>query len=122
MREKPSNGMEIINPCHEWLDFEFVKLVGSTSEQTMTLTFNFTNHDVNKRMMVGHNILAYDEDGGEHKCYGGKYFDAKTDVMISYTMDIPGEVLPSKVNRLSHISFDVGECKIEMRNVPIEWR
>lgn len=120
--KKPSNELVIINPCKDWLDFEFIELAGSTSEQTLSLTFNFTNRNVNERMYVGYNILAYDDNGGEHKCYGGKYFDTKTDVMISHTIEIPGKVLPSKVKKLAHVSFKIGDCEIEMRNVPIEWR
>lgn len=123
--EKPSgrtDGMTITNPCSDWLEFEFVELVGSTSEQTASMTFRVTNHDINKRMRIGHDILAYDQLGGEHSCFCGEWFDTKTDVMISYTMEIPDKMLPSKVKKLTFISFKVDDCTIEMRNVPIEWR
>lgn len=120
--EAKKDEMVIVNPCSDWLDFEFVELIGNTSKQTLSMTYKVTNHDVNKSMYVGHDVLAYDDNGGEHKNSWGTRYDMVTDVMISYTMDIPGQVLPSKVKKLTYVSFKVGDCKIEMRNVKINWK
>lgn len=120
--EAKKDEMVIINPCSEWLDLEFVELVGNTSKQTLSMTYKVTNHDINKSMYIGNDVLAYDDNGGEHKNSWGTRYDMITDVMISYTMDIPGQVLPSKVKKLSYVSFKIGDCKIEMRNVKINWK
>lgn len=120
--EAKKDDMVIVNPCSDWLDFEFVELIGNTSKQTLSMTYKVTNHDVNKSMYVGNDVLAYDDNGGEHKNSWGTRYDMVTDVMISYTMDIPGQVLPSKVKKLTYVSFKIGDCKIEMRNVPINWK
>lgn len=120
--EAKKDEMVIVNPCSDWLDFEFVELIGNTSKQTLSMTYKVTNHDVNKSMYVGNDVLAYDDNGGEHKNSWGPRYDMVTDVMISYTMDIPGQVLPSKVKKLTYVSFKIGDCKIEMRNVPINWK
>lgn len=121
--EAKKDDMVIVNPCSEWLEFEFVELAGDRSKQTLSMTYKVTNHDVNKSMYVGRDVLAYDDNGGEHSnYYSGAGFDMVTDVMVSYTMDIPGQVLPSKVKKLTYVSFEVGGCKIEMRNVMINWK
>lgn len=121
--EAKKDDMVIVNPCSEWLELEFVELAGDRSKQTLSMTYKVTNHDVNKSMYVGRDVLAYDDNGGEHSnYYSGARFDMVTDVMVSYTMDIPGQVLPSKVKKLTYVSFEVGGCKIEMRNVRINWK
>lgn len=121
--EAKKDDMVIVNPCSEWLEFEFIELAGDRSKQTLSMTYKVTNHDVNKSMYVGRDVLAYDDNGGEHSnYYSGAGFDMVTDVMVSYTMDIPGQVLPSKVKKLTYVSFKIGDCKIEMRNVPINWK
>lgn len=117
-----SNEFEIINPCSDWLDVEFVELVGMTSTQTATLKLKITNHDVNMRAYVGGDLLAYDELGGKHNRLTGQRYELITDVMVLLEIDIPGTMLPSKVKKFSFISFNVYNCKIEMRNVPIDWR
>ncbi|MCQ2317582.1 MAG: hypothetical protein MJZ90_01495 [Bacteroidales bacterium] len=120
--EAKKDDMVIVNPCSDWLDFEFVELVGNTSKQTLSMTYKVTNRDVNKSMYIGNDVLAYDDNGGEHKNTWGTRYDMITDVMISYTMDIPGQVLPSKVKKLTYVSFKIGDCKVEMRNVKIDWK
>lgn len=118
--------MEISNPCdEEWLDFEYVSLVGSKSTQTIKLTCKFTNRDTNTKVRVGGDFLAYDSDGGEHTTENYKIvqeFYAMMDVPIKFSLNVPGKMNPTKTKVMPVISFNVGDCRIELRNVPINWK
>lgn len=123
---KPANNdeMTISNPCSDWLDFEFISLVGSRGSQTIKLTFKITNHDVNKELRVGSNLIAFDNEGDEHSSSyraSGTY-NCMTDVPVKISFDLPEKANPAKVKKLNVIGFNIGDCRIEMRNVPIEWR
>jgi hypothetical protein len=122
--KQPVNGMTISNSCSDWLDFEVVSVVGSKGAQTVKLTVKVTQHSTNTRMSVGSSFMAYDCDGQEHRgswSLGGTY-DFFTDVPVKTTLDIPGKINPNTTTVLPVVSFKVGECRIEMRNVPIDWK
>ncbi len=118
----PAIEMTISNPCDEWLDFEFVSLVGSRGSQTVKLTAKITNHNSNKRMYVGGNFIAYDSEGEEHRTgyYAG--YDMLTDITVKFSLDVPGKINPSKTKVMPVISFNIDDCRIEMRNAPIDWK
>ena len=121
--QKPVNNFTISNSCDEWLDVEFVSLIGSVADQSATLTIKFTNHDVNKHMYVGNRFLAYDSEGNEHeRSWSSGDYNALTDIPIKTTINVPGKINPSKTKVMPVIKFDIGDCRIEMRNVPIEWK
>jgi hypothetical protein len=121
--KQPVNGMTISNSCSDWLDFELVSVVGSRGSQLVQLTMKITQHSTNRRMYVGGDLKAYDCDGNEHsRGYGQGSFDFFTDVPVKATIDIPGKINPNTTTVMPVISFKVGECCIEMRNVPIDWK
>lgn len=120
-----NNEMTISNPCDEWLDFELVSVVGGKGTQTVKITGRFINHDLNKEIQVGHNLLAYDNDGVEHNGWTYSYSDSFktiTDVPVKFVIEIPGKINPSTTKVLPVVSFDIDECRIEMRNVTINWK
>ena len=120
---KVKNEMTISNPCSQWLDLELVSVIGSKASQTITLSFKMVNHDVNKRLSVGGSLLAYDSEGNEHsKGYSSGTFETITDVTVSFSIDIPGKINPTKTTVMPVICFNIGDCRIEMRNVPIDWK
>ncbi len=121
--KKPVNEMVISNPCSEWLDFELVSVVGSRGSQTVKMTMKLTQHQTNKRMSVGGNFIAYDCEGVEHsRGYSVSTYDMITDVTVRTEMDIPGKINPNNTKVMPVILFNVGDCRIEMRNVPIDWK
>lgn len=121
--KKPVNEMVISNPCSEWLDFELVSVVGSRGSQTVKMTMKLTQHQTNKRMSVGGNFIAYDCEGVEHsRGYSVSTYDMITDVTVRTDMDIPGKINPNNTKVMPVILFNVGDCRIEMRNVPIDWK
>lgn len=121
--KKPVNEMVISNPCSEWLDFELVSVVGSRGSQTVKMTMKLTQHQTNKRMSVGGNFIAYDCEGIEHsRGYSVSTYDMITDVTVRTEMDIPGKINPNNTKVMPVIIFNVGDCRIEMRNVPIDWK
>ncbi len=118
-----NKNIEISNPCEgESLDFKLISLIGDKDEQTMVLNCRFINRDVNKNIRVGGNLISYDTQGIEHNSSRTKEYKALTDVKVSFSIDIPGKVVPRKVKKMAVISFDLGDCRIEMRNVPIMWK
>lgn len=122
--KKPVSEMTISNPCSDWLDFELVSIIGSRGDQTVKLTVKITQHSTNMRMSVGGDLMAYDCDGKEHSrgwAKGGT-FDFFTDIPVSTSFDIPDKINPNTTQVLPVISFKVGDCRIEMRKVPIDWR
>lgn len=122
--EKPKPaGFTISNSCDEWLDVEFVSLIGSIASQEVKLTIKITNHDVDKHIYVGNRFLAYDSEGNEHaRSWSSGDYNALTDVPIKTSMNIPGKINPTKTKVLPVVKFDIGDCRIEMRNVPIDWK
>lgn len=121
--QAPASELTISNPCDEWLDVEFISLIGSKSSQLVKLTIKFTNHDVNKHMYVGGHFLAYDCEGNEHaRSWSSTDYNALTDIPIKATIDVPEKINPAKTQIMPVMKFDIGDCKIEMRNVPINWK
>ena len=118
-----SKKIEISNPCQdEELDFKIISLIGDKDEQTMVLNCQFINRDVNKDVRVGGNLVCYDTEGKAHNSNRSQEFRALTDVKVRFSIDIPGKVVPRKVKELSVIAFDIDNCRIELRNVPIIWQ
>lgn len=123
-KQAAAKELEISNACDEWLDFEFVSLVGSKGAQTVKLTGKITNHELNAKIKVGGNFISYDSEGNEHNdknIYASSY-NTVTDVPVKFTLTIPGRINPAKTKVMPVMSFDVGDCRIEMRNVPINWK
>ena len=125
--EKPANEMTISNACSDWLDVEFVSLIGGKGSQTVTLTIKVTNHSTNASHKVGHYFVSYDEEGTEHNdnwssANTSKILTLMTDVPVKYTMTIPGKISHAKTKVMPVISFNAADCRIEMRNVPINWK
>jgi len=120
-----SDEITISNPCAgETIDFKLVSLIGNKDTQTMTLTGKFVNHGVNKDVTVGRNLIAYDTEGDAHNTTSRVAVDYKalTDVTVKFSFQIPGQVVPKKVKKMSVIAFDIDDCRIELRNVPIIWK
>lgn len=115
--------MTISNPCDEWLDVEMVSLIGSKASQTIKLTMKMTNHGLNKEIRVGGSFLAYDCEGEEHsRGYSSESYNTLTDIPVKFTIEVPGKINPSKTKVMPVMSFNLGDCRIEMRNVPINWK
>ena len=115
--------IEISNPCEgEEIDFKLISLIGDKDEQTMVLNCRFINRNVNKEIRVGNNFMAYDTEGIAHNSSRGKDYKALTDKKVNFSIDVPGKVVPKKVKKMAVIAFDIDDCRIEMRNVPIIWK
>ena len=124
---KTANEMSISNACDEWLDVEFVSLIGGKGSQTVTLTIKVTNHSTNANYKVGHNFISYDEEGVSHNddwssASTSKILTLMTDVPVKYSMTLPGKINYTKTKVMPVISFNASDCRIEMRNVPITWK
>lgn len=120
--QKPENNMTISNPCSDWLDFELVSMIGSIGTQEVAFTIKFTSHEMNDYMYVGGRLIAYDCDGNEHSGFGSQGFNVITDVPVKTTIKIRDRIDPRKTKALPVVCFNIGDCRIEMRNVPIDWK
>ena len=119
----PAKKVTISNPCEDWLDVEFVSLVGSRASQTVKLTLKVTNHSTNKDMYIGGNFVGYDCEGEEHaRGYSPERYNTLTDVPFKTSFEIPGKINPNKTTVMPAMIFSVGDCRIEMKNVPIDWK
>lgn len=118
-----NKNIEISNPCQdETIDFKLISLIGDKEEQTLVLNCRFINRDVNANIAVGGNLVCYDTEGVAHNTYSSRSYDARTDKKVNFSINIPGKVVPRKVKKLSVVSFDIGDCRITMKNVPIIWK
>lgn len=120
-----SKDITISNPCEgeTGLDFKLVSLIGDKDLQTLTLNGKFVNHDVNKNLKVGENLVSYDQEGNAHNdARNLQTYKALTDVQVKFSLQIPGQLVPKRNKKMAVISFDLGECRIELRNVPIMWK
>lgn len=120
-----SKDIAISNPCEgeTGLDFKIISLIGDRNTQTLTLTGKFINHDVNKVVKVGGELICYDAEGNAHNSNNSfTSFKSLTDVPVRFEMPIPGQMVPKRNKKMSVISFDIDECRIELRNVPIMWK
>ncbi|MBQ6084321.1 MAG: hypothetical protein IJK92_08230 [Bacteroidales bacterium] len=122
---KSSKEMTISNACEDTYEFEFVSLVGSKGAQTVKLTAKITNHGMNENVSVGRDFISYDCEGVSHNStYFGttSTYDMITDVPVKYVVTIPGQIDYTKTKVMPVISFNIGNCRIEMKNVPINWK
>ena len=118
-----NKNIEISNPCQdETIDFKLISLIGDKEEQTLVLNCRFINMDVNADIRVGGNFVCYDTEGVAHNSNSSKSYNARTDKKVDFSINIPGKVVPRKVKKLNVVSFDIGDCHITMKNVPIIWR
>ena len=113
---------ELSNSCEDVLTVELVSLVGSKANQEVNITIKYINHDVEKYMKIV-DFKAFTEDGDviDDMYPNAPRCDAATDVPIKAQWNV-GKMLPSKNSKLTLLSFEMGDCKIEMRNVPITWK
>ena len=119
---KPST-VKISNPCEEWLDVEFVSLIGSRASQTISLTLKVNNHGLNKEMNIGGAFVGYDSEGEEHtRGWAPEHYKTLTDIPFKTSFEIPGKINPSKTTVMPIMKFNIGDCSIEMRDVPIDWK
>lgn len=112
--------VEINNSCPDDLSVELLSLKGNRSSQEVTITIKFTNHKINEYMYIK-NFLAFNQEGDEFSEYNVGGYNTLTDVPQKTSWKV-GQMLPSKNDRLTALSFTIGGCAIEMRNVPIEWK
>ena len=120
-----SKDIQISNPCavETGLDFKIVSLIGDKDEQTLTFTGKFINHDVNKNVSVGGNFVSYDMDGNGHNALRDvKAYKALTDTWVKFSFRVPGKLVPKRNKQMAVIAFDIDDCRIELRNVPIIWK
>ena len=119
--ETPKNNIKIINSCPDKISVELVSLIGNKGSQNVEITIKFTNHDVNEKMSIN-NFVAYNEEGNEFTDYypvsGVNTF---TDVPVKASWKF-GKMLPNKNSKIPAMSFRIGDCTIEMRDVVIDWR
>ena len=94
----------------------------------MKMTIKVTSHKSNCNIRLAHSFIALDEDSKENNDNNyysrtNKEFNMITDVTVKYSFEIPGKANPNVVKIMPVISFNIGdECRIELRNVPINWK
>ncbi|MBR6438755.1 MAG: hypothetical protein IKS65_06210 [Bacteroidales bacterium] len=117
-----SKDIEVSNACEgEKFDFKLISLVGDKEAQTMTLNCKIINRDVTKSVKIGNNLMAYDSEGVAHSSSKIQTIHIKTDKSAKVAIQIPGQVVPRKVKKMAAIAFDVDDCHIEVKNVPVVW-
>ena len=120
VQSQPQAQVKINNSCPEDLTVEFISLVGNSSSQEVTLTIRFTNHRVNEYIYI-RNFLAFNQEGDEFSSYTIGGYNTLTDVAQKTSWRV-GQMLPSKNMKLTALSFNIGGCTVEMRNIPIDWK
>lgn len=123
-QSKQSKEMTISNACEDTYEFEFISLIGSKGAQTVKLTAKITNHGMNGEISVGRDFVAYDCEGESHNSSysASSSFNTVTDVPVKYVATIPGKIDPTKTKVMPVMSFNIENCRIEMKNVPINWK
>lgn len=118
--------IEISNPCAgemQGIDFKLKSMVGDKKSQKIILTGYATNHDINKSVPVGKNLIAYDNEGSAHPSNGNsRSYELRTDKKVKFTLEIPGQYVPKRNKKLPVVSFDIDECHIEVRKAPVIWK
>ena len=113
--------IKITNTNPDKISVELMSLIGNRASQYVEITIKFTNHDVNEKMSIN-NFVAYNEEGKEFTDYypvsGVNTF---TDVPVKASWKF-GKMLPNKNSKIPAMSFRIGDCTIEMRDVVIDWR
>jgi len=112
--------VKINNSCPDDLTVELISLVGNKSSQEVTITIRFTNHKVNDYYYI-RNFLAFNQEGDEFSSYTIGGYNTLTDVPQKTSWKV-GQMLPSKNVKLPALSFTIGGCTIEMRDLPIDWK
>ena len=112
--------IEISNPCFDDISVELVSLEGNKSSQQVTITISFTNHQINKNVYIK-NFDAYNEEGDHFSTWSIGSFTTLTDITQKTSWKV-GQMLPSKNSKLTAITFQIDDCTVEMRNLPIDWR
>ena len=117
----PKKNVKIINSCPDKISVELVSLIGNKGSQNVEITIKFTNHDVNQKMSV-RDFVAYNEEGNEFTdYYPASGLNTFTDVPVKASWSF-GKMLPSKNSKIPAMSFKIGDCTIEIRDVVIDWR
>lgn len=115
------NNVKITNSCPDKISVELVSLIGNRSAQDVEITIKFINHDVNEKMSIK-DFVAYNEEGNEFSDYYPVFgISTFTDVPVKASWKF-GKMLPNKNSKMPAMSFRIGDCTIEMRDVVIEWR
>ena len=119
--ETPKNNVKIVSSNPDKISVELISLIGNKASQYVEITIKFTNHDVNEKMSVK-NFVAYNEEGNEFTdYYPASGLNTFTDVPVKASWQF-GKMLPSKNSKIPAMSFRIGDCTIEMRDVVIDWR
>lgn len=106
--------------CPERLTVEFVSLIGNRSSQMVTINIKFTNHDVNDSFYIRY-FVAYNENGDTFSRSSLGSYRTLTDVSQNASWEF-GQMLPSKNSKITALSFTLGGCDVEMRDIPIDWK
>ncbi len=118
-KNTPDVNIKISNP--DKISVELVSLIGNKASQYVEITIKFINHDVNEKMSVK-DFVAYNEEGNEFTdYYPASGLNTFTDVPVKASWKF-GKMLPNKNSKIPAMSFRIGDCTIEMRDVVIEWR
>lgn len=114
------SNVKISNSCPDDITVELLSLSGNKSSQEVTITIRFTNHRINEYIYIRH-FLAFNQDGDEFSDYTIGGYNTLTDVPQKTSWKV-GQMLPSRNSKLTALSFNIGGCVIEMRDVPIDWK
>ena len=115
------SNIKINNTCPDKISVELVSLIGNKGSQNVEITIKFINHDVNEKMSV-RDFVAYNEEGNEFTdYYPASGLNTFTDVPVKASWTF-GKMLPGKNSKIPAMSFMIGDCTIEMRDVVIDWR
>ena len=113
--------IKITNTNPDKISVELVSLIGNKASQYVEITIKFINHDVNEKMSIK-DFVAYNEEGNEFSDYYPVFgISTFTDVPVKASWKF-GKMLPNKNSKMPAMSFRIGDCTIEMRDVVIEWR
>ena len=119
--KESSPTVKIINSNPDKISVELVSLIGNRGAQNVEITIKFTNHDVNEKMSI-RDFVAYNEEGNEFTdYYPVSGINTFTDVPVKASWKF-GKMLPNKNSKIPAMSFKIGDCTIEMRDVQIDWR
>ena len=84
--------------------------------------FLFDINSLNFRFEAFENNITYNEEGDMFTdLYPVDDREAITDVPIKLKWEV-GQMLPSRNSKLTVMTFEINDCTIEIRNVPIEWK
>lgn len=112
------------------IDFNVIKVEGSTKDQTVTLVMTFVNHNANEHIQY-YDTKAIDAEGNEYNGSnhsigsGGTSNTLYTDTPVKSTITFT-KVLPAvKIIKLVHIHFLYNkplDVEIDFKDLPITWK